>query len=48
MSSSVFYKWVKYTAVKVSDTEMMTMKEITTMRKWQAEQEEENIILKKR
>jgi len=48
MSSSVFYKWVKkYTAVKVSDTEMMTMKEINAMRKRLAELEEENIILKK-
>ena len=49
MSSSVFYKWAKkYTPVKVSDTEMITMKEITAMRKRLAELEEENIILKKR
>lgn len=45
ISSSAFYKWVKrYTEVKVSDTEYLTMKEINAMKKRLAELEEENII----
>jgi len=48
MSSSTLHKWIrKYTQVKVSDTETMTMAEIKKMQKKLALLEEENIILKK-
>jgi transposase len=48
MSSSTLHKWIrKYTEVKVSETETMTMVEIKKMQKKLALLEEENIILKK-
>ena len=48
MSSSTLHKWIKkYTEVKVSETETMTMAEIKKMQKKLALLEEENIILKK-
>lgn len=48
MSSSTLHKWIKkYTQVKVSDTETMTMAEIQKMQKKLALLEEENLILKK-
>lgn len=48
MSSSVFYKWVKrYSVVRISETESMTMTEIKAMQKRLALLEEENLILKK-
>ena len=48
MSSSTLHKWIKkYTQVKVSDTETMSMAEIQKMQKRLALLEEENLILKK-
>lgn len=48
MSSSTLHKWIrKYTEVKVSENETMTMAEIKKMQKKLALLEEENIILKK-
>ena len=48
MSSSTLHKWIKkYTQVKVSDTETMSMAEIQKMQKKLALLEEENLILKK-
>lgn len=48
MSSSTLHKWIKkYTQVKISDTETMTMAEVKKMQKKLAMLEEENIILKK-
>ena len=48
ISSSTFYKWVKkYSIVKISETESMTMDEIKAMQKRLALLEEENLILKK-
>ena len=48
MSSSTLHKWIKkYTKVRVSETETMTMAEIKKMQKKLALLEEENIILKK-
>lgn len=49
MSSSTLHKWIKkYTEVKVSETETMTVSEIKKLQKRLALLEEENIILKKR
>lgn len=48
MSSSTLHKWIKkYTEIKISDTETLTMAEIKKMQKKLALLEEENIILKK-
>ena len=48
MSSSTLHKWIKkYTQVKVSDTETMSMAEIQKIQKKLALLEEENLILKK-
>ncbi len=48
MNSSTLHKWIKkYTQVKVSDTETMSMAEIQKMQKKLALLEEENLILKK-
>lgn len=48
MSSSTMHKWIKkYTEVKVSETETMTMAEVKRLQKRLALVEEENIILKK-
>lgn len=48
MSSSTLHKRIKkYTQVKISDTETMTMAEIKKMQKKLALLEEENLILKK-
>lgn len=48
MSPSTLHKWIKkYTEVKVSDTETMTVAEIKKLQKKLALLEEENIILKK-
>jgi len=48
MSSSTLHKWIKkYSEIKVSETETMTMAEIKKMQKKLALLEEENIILKK-
>lgn len=48
ISSSTLYKWIKkYTEVKISDEETLTMEEIKKMQKKLALLEEENAILKK-
>ena len=48
MSSSTIHKWIKkYTEVRVSDTEVLTMSEVKKLQKKLALLEEENIILKK-
>ena len=48
MSSSTIHKWIKkYTEVRVSDTEILTMSEVKKLQKKLALLEEENIILKK-
>lgn len=48
MSSSTLHKWIrKYTQVKISDTETITMAEVKKLQKKLAVLEEENIILKK-
>lgn len=48
MSSSTLHKWIrKYTQVKISDTETITMAEVKKLQKKLATLEEENIILKK-
>ena len=48
MSSPTIHKWIKkYTEVRVSDTEILTMSEVKTPQKKLAFSEEENIILKK-
>ena len=48
MSSSTLHKLIKkYTEVKISDTETMTMNEVKKLQKRLALLEDENIILKK-
>ncbi len=48
MSSSTLHKWIKkYTEIKVSDSETLTVAEIKKLQKKLALLEEENIILKK-
>ena len=48
MSSSTIHKWIKkYTEVRVSDTEVLTMSEVKKLQKKLALLEEENIIFKK-
>lgn len=48
ISSSVFYKWIKkYSEIKLSDNESISVEDVKRLQKRVATLEEENLILKK-